>query len=183
MHSSPTGAGRPKLSRSKACERTSPAAPPNSAGSPDDVGVAAAAARFGAEQFVDRAGLQQMDAVHGQARAGAAALSTADRHDIDIEQHGEVGGHDLQQLLEARRGEDRQHRLVHPALAREIAAAGRDQGAVLDIEPGQVAAQPLEQEMLEIDHPVADLAARRAQQAQRLGMLRRENRGGGADRR
>ena len=42
---------------------------------------------------------------------------------------------------------------------------------MFEIEPRQVLAQPLDMEMLEIEHALAKLAARRAQQAQRLGVL------------
>src|SRR6202041_989610 len=82
-----------------------------------------------------------------------------------------VGGDDLQKLTEARRSEDGQRRLVDPALARQIAAADRDQVAVFEIDSVDLAALALVEEMLEIDHAVADLAGRRMQQAQRLGML------------
>ena len=48
------------------------------------------------------------------------------------------------------RGEDRERRLVDAALARQIAAARGKQGAVLESDPRQLAAQPLDLEMLEI---------------------------------
>src|SRR6184192_3721149 len=92
------------------------------------------------------------------------------RDHIDIEQYGKIGGYDLQQLLETRCGEDRDRRLVHPALACQIAAAGGNQGTVFEVYSRQVAAQPLDVEMLEIDDMLAELPARRAQQAQRIGM-------------
>src|SRR5439155_1163343 len=54
-----------------------------------------------AEQNIDHAGLQQMDAVQAEpARRDCTALHP-DRDDVDIEQHGEVRRHGLQQLLEA----------------------------------------------------------------------------------
>ena len=170
MHNSPSGAPRPKPRRSSACDRTSPAAPPNSAVSPG-WSARSSSVRSGAEQRVDGARLQQMDAVHAEVPGRGGGALDPDRDDVDIEQHGEIGRHGLQQLLEAGGGEDRQHRLVHPALACQSAAAGGDQGAVFEVEPRQVLAQPLDMEMLEIEHPFAELAARRPQQAQRLGVL------------
>src|SRR5204863_930359 len=57
-----------------------------------------------------------------------------------------------------------------PALACQIAATRGNQRTMLLVDPRELAAQPLDHEMLEIEDPFADLARRRAQQAQRLGM-------------
>ena len=73
-----------------------------------------------------------MNAVQPEPAGRRGGALDPDRDDIDIEQHGEIGRHDLQQLLEAGRGQDRQRRLVHPALARQIAPAGGEQRAVLE---------------------------------------------------
>jgi hypothetical protein len=45
---------------------------------------------------------------------------------------------------------------------------------VLERDPRQLVAQPLDLEMLEILHPVAKLADRAAQEAQRFGMAGQE---------
>ena len=112
-----------------------------------------------------------MDAVQRQPGGPCRRAFDAEGHDVDIDQHGEVGRDDLQQMLEARRLQHRQRRLVHAALAGEVAAAQRDQVLLLVLHPLQVAAQALEHEMLEIEHAVAVVAARRAQQVQRVGMV------------
>ena len=93
-----------------------------------------------------------------------------ERDDIDIDQHGEIGCHDLQEVLEIRGPQHRDDGLVHAALAREVAAARRNQALLLALQPHHVAAQTLQHEMLEIEHAVAGLAARRPHQPQGFGM-------------
>src|SRR5665213_2646976 len=123
-----------------------------------------------AEHLFDRAGRDRVDALDIEARRYPGDVLDRDGDDIDIEQHREVGGDDLQELPEARRREDRERRLVHPVLARQIAAADGDQMAVFGVEPRQFTALALVEETLEIDNAVADLAAGWPQQPHRLGV-------------
>ncbi len=109
-----------------------------------------------------------MNAVHREARRARCRTLDTESYDVDVDQHGEIGGHDLQQVLETRSPQHRQHRLVHAALARKIAAARRDQALLLVLQPGEIAAQSLQHEMLEIEDAVADDPAGGAQQSQRI---------------
>ena len=111
-----------------------------------------------------------MDAVQTETAGRRGVVLDPDRDDIDIKQHGQIGRDDLQELLEAGGCQDRDRRLVRAALAGQIASARGKQRAVLERDPRQLAAQPLDLEMLEILHPLAQPARRTAQQAQRLGM-------------
>jgi hypothetical protein len=111
-----------------------------------------------------------MDTMQRKPRRPRSRALDPERHDVDIDQHREVGRHDLQQMFEARSAQHSQHRLVHAALAHEIAAARRDQSLLLVLEPGEIMAEPLEHEMLKIEHPVASWASRRAQQPQSVGV-------------
>ena len=169
MHISPTGAERLKDSRSNACERTRPAAPPNSAGSPW-ISVHNSASRLGPSSLSTVPDGSRWMPCSGRRGVRDAELSTPSVTMSTSSSTAKIGGHDLQQVLEARGAQHRQHRLVHPALAREIAAARRDQALVLVLQPSQIVAQPLEHEMLKIEHPVAVLPGRGAQQPQRVGM-------------
>ncbi len=112
-----------------------------------------------------------MDARERQPRCLRRRAFDAEGHDVDVDQDREVGRNDLQQVLKAQRLQHRQRRLVHAALAREVAAAQRDQGFLLVPHPLQVAAHALEHEMLKVEHVLAVVAARRAQQMQRVGMF------------
>src|SRR5260370_7967646 len=96
-----------------------------------------------------------MNAVHREASRARCRTLDAESYDVDIDQHGEVGGHDLQQVLEARGPQHRQHCLVHAALARKVAAARRDQALLLVLQPGGIPPQSLPPELLEIAAPVA----------------------------
>ena len=59
---------------------------------------------------------------------------------------------------------------MHAALARQIAAARRDQALLFVLQPCQVMAQTLEHETLKIEHTVAVLASGGAQQPQGIWM-------------
>ena len=119
----------------------------------------------------------------GRRAVRAAVLSTPEGYDIDVDQDREVGGDDLQQMLETQRLQHRQRRLVHAALAGEVAAAQCDQVPVLVLHPLQVVAQAFEHEMLKIEYAVAVAAARRAQQTAAPPDAFRGNPGARADRR
>ena len=169
MHSSPVGAERLNERRTSACERTRPAAPPNKRRVAVNVGRQHQVA-VGAEQRIDHPRLQQMDAVHRQARRRAVALSTpivttstsssTARSVVTIcSSCSKLGAASIASTaLCTRHWLARLPRLV--AIRRCCSSSSR----------ASVVAQPFEHEMLEIEDAVAELAARRAQQAQCLGM-------------
>ena len=112
--------------------------------------------------------------MHRQAGGSRGGAFDAKGDDVSIDQHGEVGGDDLQQMLEARSLQHRERGFVHAALADEVAAAQSDQAFVLVLQPAEIMAQAFEHEMLEIEHPIAGRPARRTQQVQRVGMAFKE---------
>ena len=120
--------------------------------------------------MVDHARAQQVDARQRQAGGPRRRALDPEGYDIDVDQHREVGGDDLQQMLETQRLQHRQRRLVDAALAGEVAAAQCDQVPVLVLDTLQVVAQAFEHEMLKIEYTVAVAAARRAQQTERRRM-------------
>ena len=71
-----------------------------------------------AEQPLDRARLEQPNAGKRQPCRMRRGALDPDRHDIDVEQHRKVRRCDLQQRFSAARRENRNRRLVNPALAR-----------------------------------------------------------------
>ena len=169
IHISPAGPERPNDNRSSACERTSPAAPPNNAGSPL---MPAQAARRDRGRGDGRPCPRPASGCPAAAGGRSAPpCSRPEGYDIDVDQDREVGGDDLQQMLETQRLQHRQRRLVHAALAGKVAAAQCDQVLVFVLHPLQVVAQAFEHEMLKIEHAVAVVAARRPQQAECRRML------------
>ena len=171
MHSSPTGAARPNDSRNSACERTRPGGAAEQGRVAMDIGCAAAPSRSAPSSSLDRARGAAGGCRAAAAAAVRAALSTPSVTTSTSSSTARSVVTICNKVLEARRREDRQRRLVHPALARQIAAAGRDQGPVLVVQPDEIAALPLEQEMLEIERRRRRF--RRvggAQQPQRFGM-------------
>ena len=110
------------ISRTSACERTSPAAAPNSVGSPL-TSVSNATSRSGPSTWSTMPARSKWIPGNGSRVVRATVLSMHERDDIDIDQDGEIGGDDLQQMLEACRLQHRQRGFVHPALAGEVAAA------------------------------------------------------------
>src|ERR1700758_5425155 len=111
-----------------------------------------------------------MNAVHREARRARCRTLDPESYDVDVDQHGEVGGDNLQQVLETWSPQHRQRGFVHTALARKITAARRDQALLLVLQTGEIAAQSLQHEMLEIEDVVAGEPAGGAQQSQRIGV-------------
>ncbi len=63
---------------------------------------------------------------------------------------------------------------MHAALAGEVSAAQRDQVLLLILQLAQIMAEAFEHKVLEIQHPIAGLAARCTQQGQGVGMMPEE---------
>jgi hypothetical protein len=100
------------------------------------------------------------------------------RHHIEVEQDREVGRHRVDQLLEALGIQQEQDRGMHPVLGVVIGAAGTDEGALLLLQPLDLAAQPFGLEALQVDHPVAAIPRRQGQPGQQIRVLDQEVRMG-----
>ena len=125
---------------------------------------------IGAQEVIDQAGAQQVNAGQRQPGCPRRRALDAEGDDIGIDQHRKVGGDDLQEMLKAGGFQHPQRRLVHAALAGEVAAAQRDQVFVRVLNLFEIAAQAFEHEMLKVEHAVAAVAAGGAQQMQSVGM-------------
>ena len=100
MHNRPAGAPRPNARRNSACDRTRPGRAAEQRRIALRVGLQQDVP-FGAEQRVDAARAEQMNAVQTETAGWGGRIFNPDRDDIDIKQHGQIGRDDLQQLLEA----------------------------------------------------------------------------------
>ena len=133
---------------------------------------------LGAEHFSTVPGLEDLRRPDAQLAAASAALrSTADRDDVGVEQHREIGGHDLDQLLEAVRAEHGQRGGVHARLAREIGARrARSSLPCCAFSRVDLGALTLQHEVLHVDDALAASQRGRRQHAEKLGIARPGNR-------
>ncbi len=111
-----------------------------------------------AQKLVDQPAGQHLHAFHRTWRILEGCLH-AERGGVDIQQHGKIGGHGLDQMLEAFGGEKGQCRLVNTVLGGEVVAAVGHHLVLQAAQPGQVLAQPFDHELLKIDHGFAAHAA------------------------
>ena len=101
-------------------------------------------------------------------RARVVALGSLDtqaRH-VDAEEVGEIGGHGFDQPIDVARFDQGEHRAVNAPLAREVAAARRDQRVLAIARIIDLALQPVDDEALHVEDvaPLAVLGRREVHQ-------------------